>query len=390
MDNQSAGISFALIGHQDNWEKIYELVNVSRIENGTAPLSLEKIKDVFSYIPPRDLFEINVYSSQSGVIRGVYIETFISPDELDIKHLHTNVRKVKEACNHAAKMKIPVAALGGITSIVLECSSSSSEKIDDTFFTTGNTLTAAFIAKAVEGALSEKMISPSSANVLIIGSTGDIGTACTNYFSGKVARMLLNARKPFPLEKQAARLSESGQDTVFSTNLNDLLPETDVLISVASSLVENCDISLLPGHAIICDAGYPKNIDHHFKWKKWDIFYGGLGLVAKGFETVPSFYKKFYRFAVTDVVHGCLLEAVVLAMEKRFAAYSKGKGNITVSAMEEIYSMANFHGIVTAPRFNNVYCLKGSIQPNYYETRSSGASAAFQTYFHTQLGRPRS
>jgi predicted amino acid dehydrogenase len=230
--------------------------------------------------------------------------------------------------------------------------------------------------KAVENSLLQTGISLASANILIIGSTGDIGSACVHYFAGKVARILLNARQPVALEKQAFYLSSIAQESNWSTRLNDLLPQADVVISVASSLIQNCDISLLPAHTVICDAGYPKNLSNLLCGEN-KLFPGGLGLVKEGFQTLPHHYKNFYRFLVNNIAHGCLLEAVVLAMEKKHIAYSEGRGNITVRAMEEIYALANHHGIETAPQFDSMKSWQTSTQINQYENITTGTGTTF-------------
>ena len=377
MDHQPAGIDFAFIGHQDSWVKVQQLVNSIRIENAQSALSIPQIKEIYPYIPSRPLFEIDACSTRGGWVKGIYIDTFIPPDELDATHLHANIKKVKEACACAVRMKAPIVALGGLTSIVLECGSTSFKQIENTFFTTGNTLTAAFIVKAVENACRQTGIHLSSANVLIIGSTGDIGSACVNYFAGKAARILLNARQPMPLQKQASHLLSVAQQSGWSTDLNDLLPQADVVICSASSLIQNCDASLLPAHAIICDAGYPKNLSDSFLHEGRKLFSGGLGLVKGSFQTQPSHYKNFYRFPVNDIAHGCLLEAIVLAMEKKNIAYSSGRGNITVRAMEEIYALANHHGIETAPQFDNISSWGISAQNNHYERITERTSTTF-------------
>ena len=97
MDHQPASIKFAVIGHQDSWESVTQFVNNIRITNDNELLSLEKIKQVYGFIPPRKLFDIVVNSTSCDSINGAYIETFISPDELDIKHLRKNIEKVKGA-----------------------------------------------------------------------------------------------------------------------------------------------------------------------------------------------------------------------------------------------------------------------------------------------------
>jgi predicted amino acid dehydrogenase len=51
----------------------------------------------------------------------------------------------------------------------------------ETKFTTGNTLTAAYIVKGIEKAATGKDINLQESNVLIVGATGDIGMACVQY-----------------------------------------------------------------------------------------------------------------------------------------------------------------------------------------------------------------
>jgi hypothetical protein len=53
-----------------------------------------------------------------------------------------------------------------------------------------------------------------------------------------------------------------------------------------------------------------------------------------------------------DVVHGCLLEGMALALEGRFEPYSQGRGFITPQRVEEIESIAARHGIYLAPLYN--------------------------------------
>src|SRR4051794_26302500 len=207
MGNQSSSLKFAVIGHQESWENVMPFVQTMRLPGNSNELSLEKVKEVFTYIPPRKLFDIELNSSVQGEIQGAYIETFIAPDELDIKYLRKNINKVKQACELCARLNVPVVSLGGFSSIVLEAGNESFTKIQNTYFTTGNTLTAAFIAKGVEKACSYWQKPLSKSSLLIIGSTGDIGSACTLYFSDKVNKLLLCARQASALKKQSDELS---------------------------------------------------------------------------------------------------------------------------------------------------------------------------------------
>jgi fatty aldehyde-generating acyl-ACP reductase len=353
MDNQSPGIKFAFIGHQDSWEKAQKFVNNIRITGNMQELSIDKIKEVYTYIPPRVLFELSFNSVRSGEIKGAYLECFIPPDELDMAHLQKNIGKVKATCYLADEIGVSIVSLGGFSSIVLESGNVALTKINNTNFTTGNTLTAAFIAKGVEKACEFWGLSSEDATLLIIGSTGDIGSACVSYFSGKVKKMILCARNTGPLKKQSFELSARGISNSFSTSIQEHIKDADIIISVASSIIAENDFDQLSDHTIVCDAGYPKNLQNKYLHNHDRYFLGGMGVAEKGYSSENDIHKSFYQFPLKNAVHGCLLESVVLAMDECYWAFSKGKGNITVSGMETILEMAKLHGIEPAPLFNS-------------------------------------
>ena len=147
MDSKTASLDFAIIGHQDSWQNITSFINgIRNVEY--EQLSADKIKDIFGFIPPRAIFNITVRSKTGDEIKGIYIETFIDPDQLDVAYLRKNINKVSKAINVAEKLGAKIVTLGGFTSIVLEGNLNAyiNHKLK---LTTGNTLTAAFIVKGI-------------------------------------------------------------------------------------------------------------------------------------------------------------------------------------------------------------------------------------------------
>lgn len=349
MDSPPTGLDFAAIGHQDNWQTIGSFVNTIR---GTEveSLSLEKIRNIYSYIPPSDLFKVNVRSLTGAEINGVYIETFIDPDKLDAPSVKTNITKIKSAMSHAIKMGARIVALGGFTSILLE-GNIGTLTTTETKFTTGNTLTAAFILKSIESATASRSIDLLKSNVLCIGATGDIGLACVHYLKHKVKKLLLCARNQQRLERTAMMLGKEKVNVGFSTSLDDLIGEADIIICVASSA--GIRLGLCKPDVLICDAGYPKNVESTGTDNlSPNLFHGGMGHVGGGFRFCPDYSQIMYSYAAPGIIHGCLLEAMVLAFEGRFENYSAGKGNITPDSVEEIFALSLKHGIGPAPFFN--------------------------------------
>jgi len=84
-----------------------------------------------------------------------------------------------------------------------------------------------------------------------------------------------------------------------------------------------------------------------------DISRGWIpGQIRAGYRFRPAYYHRSYGFPLPDIIHGCLLEAMVLAMEGQRVAYSSGRGHITVEKMEHILRLAGEHGITPAPLFD--------------------------------------
>src|SRR5262245_52033973 len=110
---------FAVIGHLERWELIFQYFD--EITKGNPrKLDHATIKALYSYIPPRTLFRLQVASSQGHVTHGVYIETFIPPTELDGKFVRRNLDKVKRASERVRLVDARVASLGGFSSILIE------------------------------------------------------------------------------------------------------------------------------------------------------------------------------------------------------------------------------------------------------------------------------
>lgn len=342
-------LDFAVIGHQDNWQNIESFINGMRsVELERMPL--EKIKETYCFIPPRSIFKMKVKSKNGSVINGVYIESFIDPDKLDASHLRTNIEKVNEAITKAQNLNAKIIALGGFTSIVLE-GNLKSFNTEKTKITTGNSLTTAYILRGVKKASEQLNIEMKDGNVLIIGATGDIGMACTNYLKGKVGRLLLCARNLRRLEKFSRQVSTDHSHIRYSTDLNALLPEADIIISAASSR----DIRIIDHKrpVIICDAGYPKNLELKIGQKDGiSVFHGGMGQICYGYDFSPDYTRCFYRYPAPYIGHGCVLEAIVLAFEKIYENYSVGKGNISNWKIDEIYELGLKHGLELAPFYN--------------------------------------
>lgn len=370
-DNESGHrIDFALLGHQENWAQIERVVRALR-DPARGALEDQTIREVVPWIPPRVVARATVESHPSGhAVRGVYIDTFITPDELASGELGALLPKVRQAVACAEREGARIVALGGFTSIVLEGRPERAGASGATALTTGNTLAAAYIVKGVEAAAA--LVGPDlhRCAALVIGATGDVGTGCARYLAPRVRTLLLTARNAGRLRRLHDELRPGGVQVRVNTDAQALFADADIVIAAAALAAPGLDIARCRRGTLVCDAGYPKNLAVAGR-KDLHIFWGGMGQVLGAWRNEGPVLDAFYAFPAPRVGHGCMLEGIVLALEGRAEPFSTGRGNITSGKIEEIWDMANRHGVVLAPFFN-----RDGLWPDRISAASPGADTA--------------
>ncbi|MEQ1692125.1 MAG: hypothetical protein ABMA00_12625 [Gemmatimonas sp.] len=344
------GVDFALLGHQESWDQIATIVRSLRPRD-SEPVSLGDIRSIVPWIPARTVSRVQVRSLLADApVRGVYIDTFITPDELRHMSVRSMLTKVKAAARVAEREGARIASLGGFTSILLEGGLQGLS--DRVVFTTGNSLTAALVVNGVERAAGQLGLSLERATCLVIGGTGDVGSACARWLGPRVQRLLLAARPQGRLDTAVEALRHGGTNAVAVADLSAALGEADVIVSVASTSEAAFDLSLARHDALICDAGYPKNLRPGSHVRP-HLFHGGLGRSLGRFWSDDGMLERFYAFPLDYVGHGCMLEGLLLAVAGRYEPFSQGRGNITADRIDEIWTLAAAHGFVLAPFFNH-------------------------------------
>jgi fatty aldehyde-generating acyl-ACP reductase len=351
--SEDPALDFALIGHLETWEKIANVVHALRGENRSL-LSLNDIREIVPWIPPRTIVRIKTRSYPSHKeANGVYIDTFITPDNLTVDSYKKNITRVRQAAEYAIRERVRIAALGGFTSIVLEGDTKLLPQ-NSISFTTGNTLTVAYIVKGVEEAARQMNIDLAECRLLIVGSTGDVGSGCLSYLKGRVRKLYLCARNIRKLKEQHKNMYAHNVWCEYTIDPREYLSEADIVITVASMSAPMFSLEGCKNGALICDAGYPKNIMiENYSSRGINLFYGGMGHVLGGYSFQPDLVNAFYEYPIPYVGHGCMLEGMLLALENRYESFTQGRGKITTEKIEEIWSIAQSHGYVLAPFFNH-------------------------------------
>ncbi len=356
-------LDFALIGHQESWRSAADVLAVLRgVERARLPD--EEIREIFPWIPPRAVCNVEVASATGAKARGLYIDCFIPPDRLDCEYVHDNLGRVRAAAACAINRGARIVSLGGFSSILIEGNFDHLPDRNDTIFTTGNTLTVAFIVQSIRKmcALEGREICRST--LLIVGATGDVGSGCARCLAPFVKRVTLCARNAERLRTLAAELEGYGTKVEIATHLEHVPFEADIVICAASLASASLSLGRIAPEAIVCDAGYPKNLNARGKMDGARVFFGGLGQISGGLSFMPDFKGVLNRHPFPDVAHGCLLEGMVLALARRFEPFSQGRGFITRDRVEEIETLAALHGVHLAPLYNAQGPLEGMRSAN--------------------------
>ena len=344
-------VDFALIGHQESWSAAADVVSALRGPEH-APIPDDEIQEILPWIPPRAVCHVDARSALGASAHGIYIDTFIPPDRLGPGFLRDNLARVRQAAACAIREDARIVSLGGFSSILIEGNFDQIPQKRETVFTTGNSLTVAFIVQGILKMCALEGRALEDATLLIIGATGDVGSGCARCLAPQVRRVQLYTRNVARLRSLRAELERDGALVEAATDLGEFGAEADIVICAASLASPSLLLDRVATDAILCDAGYPKNLAPSAALPDARVFFGGLGQFCGGLSFQPDLDGVLNRHPFPDVVHGCLLEGMVLALERRFEPFSQGRGFITPERVAEIEAIAERHGIVLAPFYN--------------------------------------
>jgi fatty aldehyde-generating acyl-ACP reductase len=340
-------LDFALIGHQESWRAASDVLGLLR-GPGHSPIPDDEVPEILPWIPPRAVCRVEVRSVLGNKAHGAYIDSFIPPDQLDSSHLRENLGRVREAAACACREGAKIVSLGGFSSILIEGNFDHLADKSASVFTTGNTLTVAFIVQGMKKMCALEGRELKTATLLIVGATGDVGSGCARCLAPLVGRVILHARNVERLQTLAAELTAEGARVDVATDLRCLPAQANMVICAASLASPSLLLDGIADESIVCDAGYPKNVSPGCRGAR--VFFGGLGQVAAGMTCEPDILSVLYQHR--HVLHGCLLEGMVLALEGRFEPFSRGRGFITRERVETMEAMAERHGIHLGPLCN--------------------------------------
>lgn len=344
---------FGVLGHFYNYNHMLKCLKM--VSPDFKVPSKEFLSKVFTMTPSFKMYEMQEFKSINGdVTHGCFILCTFIPEMLD-EDIHAVYSKVVRACRVAQRHGVGIVTLGGFTSIVGERLGHQISEDVDIPITTGNTYTAALAIDGIEKAVQLLGKSLEDLKLAVIGGTGDIGSACSRVFAGKVKEVIITGRTKHHLRRLRAELRKKRHARIEATTDNKkAVKGADIVIAAASVSAAILDTAWFKPGAIICDLGYPKNISYApIKREDIIVFSGGLAHLPTPIQTGVDM-----GLPAGDISYGCFAEAIVLSLERRFENFSYGRGNITPEKIDEIRKMGAKHGFGLAPFYWANYQIK--------------------------------
>lgn len=337
-ENATKLVKFACIIHP------LDIALFSTFEPGARGKSQVLIKKSFELTPPFHFSNITGIQSLTGKeIDGELILCTLLPEQILRFDNDFVLTKIIEAGKLAEKRGARIFGLAGYTAGVGK-KGILVERALNIPVTTGTSYTIAVTIEGVLAAAQEVGIDLTSAKVAIVGATGSIGRICAQILSREVSHLTLVARNEVRLNELTSLLGTNGKSKIdLSTEIAEVLPTSDIVITVTSAPYTLINSNLLQSGSVVCDISLPKNVSEEDALKRKDILIIDGGLVRPPGDV--DFH--LYYGLPPGLTYACMAETMLLAMEEKFESYSLG-GNVSLEKVREISRLAKKHGFKLA------------------------------------------
>jgi len=336
--------SFVVMGHPYNFHHLMKFFQVYKPD--VYSMTPEFLMKIFELAPAYRVATIDEFRSKTGKkVKGYFVMCPLIPD-MAMLTPEVVLPKVIDGCRVGERLGAGILALGGFTSVVGERYFQQLRNKVRIPITTGNAFTVAMVLAGVRKACDLMGKNLKKSKVVIIGGTGDIGSACARSLAFEAKDIVLTGRTRTTLEMaQGLLASLKGAKIHITTENNDAVREADIIVAAASAAQPVVDTNMIKPGTIVCDVGYPKNISHTSKHRS-DIF-----VFSGGLSTVPTPFDMGFDLGLPNpnIIYGCFAESIILCMEERYENFSEGKGKLTPEKVEWIAQAGKKHGFELAP-----------------------------------------
>ncbi len=301
------------------------------------------VEGIIKYIPPFKVSHITGVDSGHNKAEGWFIGCPLTSRQMMTLPEPDVIKKIIKAGKVAEKLGAQIVGLGAFTSIVGDAGITIAKNLKIAV-TTGNSYTVATALEGTRQAAKVMGIELERANVLILGATGSIGSACAQILAREVRYLTLAARDEIKLEKLAKQiLKSSGLAVRVTANTKHAIRNADIIVAVTSavdSIIEPEDLK--PG-AIICDVARPRNVSRRVAETRDDVL-----VIEGGVVEVPGDVQFGLNFGFPpQTAYACMAETMILALEGRYENFTLGR-DLTVKQVETIDKLAVKHGFKLA------------------------------------------
>lgn len=340
---------FAFITHPLNLTNLFFILGKYSIILDKLPK--QTIKKILEFLPPYKFCKSKEIKSVLGhKVEGIALLCPLLPEQFIELDSQVVLNKILKAGRLAEKLGAKIVSLAGFSSIFSNQGEDVAKELSIAV-TTGNTYTASLVIEGLLKAAELMQLNLKKSTAAIIGATGDIGKICADVLSDKLGRIILVARDQSKLSEFSLVLKQKNNAEINIIRDTKLAAsKAEIILTATSAITTLIEENDLKSGTIVCDVSLPPNIARGIIKSRDDIlaFEGGYAKLPYFDEMNDRELKKYFPYGA---VFGCMAEAIILALEKKFENFSLGRGKITLDKIEEIRAIGKKHGFGLAPFF---------------------------------------
>lgn len=318
-----------------------ELQDIYRKYSFTKKIPASILEALLKLAPPIKASQITGVISPTGVeVEGYFIGCFLTSKQMKELPLDFVLKKIIKAGEKAQELGSLIVGLGAFTAVVGDAGITIAKHLDIPV-TTGNTYTVYTALEGTRMASLEMGHTIEETPVLIIGATGSIGSACARVLASQVQELMLMAPDQERLNTLAQDLKGENPHLhlTYSTDLKELLPNAQIVISASGSFSSLIDPGDLRSGAVVCDVARPRDVAAKVAKLRKDVL-----IIDGGIVKVPGAVQFNFDFGFPKgTCYACMAETMILTLEGRMESYTLGR-TITIEKLDEMAAMAKKHG----------------------------------------------
>jgi predicted amino acid dehydrogenase len=319
------------------------------LEPGASVLTYDERERYLRHLAPRSnplvMSSFDVQSTTGAKVRFYAIALPFTSNQMKQWLDQADFFRVRHSIDKAIKVArfigCDVIALGQYTSIVTR--NATTLELPHVGLTTGNSYTTALALEAIDRAVGERGIDPSTATVAVVGASGNIGQICAEILAPKFGRtLLIGSNKPSALRRLAdlqARLPRASVEADAASALR----QANVVLAATNAPKPFLPPEAFNQGAVVCDLSVPAAVQPHVKEVRPDVLVIGGGIARLPFGEAHG----IVGFPLPPgQVYGCMAETLLLGLEGvRDATYT---GFLPAEHVYRLAAMAKRHGFTLA------------------------------------------